>query len=168
MTRWTGMIIGPHKVGCSIFFFCNNCSSLVCFLLQTPYENRIYSLQIYCSGQYPAIAPSVKFVTKINMNGIRANGEVRLNDIALYSIVLACLHFHCFHLVRQGLRILRKMAPRKHNSRLFSRIKTIHVDEGKQQIATTARRNCLLSSTSRRKSLIKCYHTLFALSHPLP
>lgn len=55
MRKWNGMIIGP---------------------MRTPFDGRIYSLRIYCGDRYPAEAPSVQFVTKINLHCVDTEGVV--------------------------------------------------------------------------------------------
>ncbi|KAF9164453.1 E2 ubiquitin-conjugating protein mms2 [Actinomortierella ambigua] len=55
MSNWNGTIIGPpHSV----------------------HENRIYSLQIHCGPQYPDSPPVFKFVSRINLPCVDANGNV--------------------------------------------------------------------------------------------
>jgi ubiquitin-protein ligase len=65
-------------------------SSLLTF--QTCYEGRMYQLRIECGSEYPEKAPSVCFLTKINMKGIDTNGRVSLNYfILIKSFVYSCL-----------------------------------------------------------------------------
>lgn len=56
MTHWNGTIIGPSR---------------------TPFETRIYSLEIECGNSYPEVPPSIKFITKINLPFVnKTNGRV--------------------------------------------------------------------------------------------
>ena len=55
----------------------NNSWSIQCILLnkilQTAYDNRIYSLSITTGPQYPQKAPEVKFINKINIPSVNQN-----------------------------------------------------------------------------------------------
>lgn len=75
LTFWTGMIIGPPRVGCH-----GDVNSVLCDVLnslfQTPYENRMYSLKIECGERYPDDPPVVRFLSKIHMNCVNQNSGV--------------------------------------------------------------------------------------------
>lgn len=73
LTHWTGMIIGPPRVSCEV---CLRCSQFHCGPLQTPYENRIYSLKVECGNRYPDDPPTLKFLSKINISCINSQNGV--------------------------------------------------------------------------------------------
>ena len=59
MTNWNGTILGPFG---------------------TTFENRIYSLKLVCNNEYPKIAPQIRFINKVNLPCVTANGTV-IKDI---------------------------------------------------------------------------------------
>eukprot|EP00758_Cryptobia_borreli_P009530 Tbor_TRINITY_DN5489_c0_g2::TRINITY_DN5489_c0_g2_i1::g.24467::m.24467/K10704/UBE2V; ubiquitin-conjugating enzyme E2 variant len=52
---WQGTIIGP---------------------IGTTFSDRILSLDIYCSEQYPTVPPTICFTSKVNMGCVGSNGVV--------------------------------------------------------------------------------------------
>lgn len=76
LTRWNGTILGPPRV-------INDPPPFLMIypsIYQSPYENRIYCLSVECGPKYPEEPPRVRFLNRINMNGISLSvtGEVSM------------------------------------------------------------------------------------------
>jgi len=60
LTHWNATIIGPPRC---------------------PFENRIYQLQIVAGPEYPSLAPTIRFRTRIIVNFVNSSGQVDLKAV---------------------------------------------------------------------------------------
>jgi ubiquitin-protein ligase len=49
--------------------------------MQTQHDGRFYQLTIKCTDSYPAAAPEVRFVSRVNMTCVDKNGKVLNNKV---------------------------------------------------------------------------------------
>jgi len=54
-----------------------------CPLEQTMFYGRIYSLDLTCDESYPKYPPKVRFLTKINMDVVKSDGNIDASRFTL-------------------------------------------------------------------------------------
>nr|CDS28124.1 ubiquitin conjugating enzyme [Hymenolepis microstoma] len=91
LTMWNGTILGPAK---------------------TPFQNRMYELEIICNEDYPDKPPQVKFRTRINMTGVGNTGQIDTSKVR--SLRNWCRGL----LIRNVLDDLRTMMANSENKKL--------------------------------------------------
>eukprot|EP00800_Vazella_pourtalesii_P015577 TRINITY_DN4239_c0_g1_i1.p1 TRINITY_DN4239_c0_g1~~TRINITY_DN4239_c0_g1_i1.p1 ORF type:complete len:158 (+),score=22.97 TRINITY_DN4239_c0_g1_i1:48-476(+) len=92
LSNWICNVIGPSK---------------------SVYENRFYTIKVICGGEYPGKAPVVRFISKVNMNGVNSHdGSL---DPRSFPILY---HWRQEYNIKQVLLEIRRAMTDKSNSKM--------------------------------------------------
>lgn len=91
MRSWSCMIIGPPR---------------------TNYDSRIYKLKIDCGASYPDHHPNVRFVTRVTMKGVDANGHVNPKECQILN------KWQYNYTIQTLLKELRRQMSSKDNAKM--------------------------------------------------
>ncbi|KAG1683641.1 Sodium/hydrogen exchanger 2 [Nymphon striatum] len=92
LTHWRAMIIGPPR---------------------SAFDSKIYSLKVECGNSYPDEPPTVRFITRVNINGVvQTSGAVERRIVPVLS------NWQRSYSIKMILMEIRRLMTLKENSRL--------------------------------------------------